>query len=726
MSRAARVVHQTCPNCSLVHDVGVYVSGQRVLCKCGIRFEVRRADVRRESSAPLSAVQPRGVESPPGEAGEESSGIQVLVTPAPVGEIGAPSNVLADEPSTDADAFAATRVPSTLRSGTPEPIPEDAFSATVTPRPGDTMLSGAPVQLKGYTLHELLGRGGMGEVWRATQVSLGRTVAVKLLPPRHASDPEFVTRFEKEATALASLNHPHIVQIIDRGVEAEHYYFVMEYVEGRSLRDRIHQRALTWSDSLRIALQVARAIECAHDTGIIHRDLKPENILLDSRGQVKVADFGLAGISGTDPHLQLTGTAVAMGTLNYMAPEQRRDARNVDGRADLYSLGVMIYEMLTGELPIGRFRMPTERDPGVDPRVDAIIAETLEPEPDRRYPSARPLCEALEEILASVSTRPSRPVSRPAEHTTDVLPARPRSRARRTWSNLRTGLAIVGVLAVLSVVFSWGPGTQFSLHLGGQTKVIDASGDLGAGLADAPVQWPPNTNDEIFVAAIEGEKDVRGESRSLEIGFGEGEEEINLHEGQWRLEGEQLVVTQAGNESSRAKLVPRAYLAHRYYSTDDFEVEVDMSVSPLSPAFRLGETAQRFGELAMRIHELQVSVFAIPGVGMRLLWKYLAPDGREVIGNSARDIDNLIEDETPVPKEGPFRVRLKMRRVSSGTEVTAFLNGSRFARKILPGLQGQIGKVALGCRNLQCTFDDLTVEGAPKPRPIRPTTVAKD
>ena len=203
-----------------------------------------------------------------------------------------------------------------------------------------TRLASPALELPGYTLEHVLGRGGMGEVWLGRQMSLGRRVAVKVLPPRLAKDPEFVRRFDKEATALASLSHPNIVQIIDRGVAAEHYFFVMEYVEGRSLREVMRQ--LSPSEALRVALQMARALECAHDQGIIHRDLKPENVLLDGRGHVKVADFGLAGIRRVDSGPQLTATSVAMGTLNYMAPEQRRDAKSVDGRADLFSLGVVL------------------------------------------------------------------------------------------------------------------------------------------------------------------------------------------------------------------------------------------------------------------------------------------------------------------------------------------------------------------------------------------------
>ncbi|HYO60004.1 serine/threonine-protein kinase, partial [Archangium sp.] len=340
-----------CPSCARAHDVSGLPDGHEVTCACGARFPVR---VSRLASA--SSVDEPELSAP------------TLVRPSQASE----------ETSPDARGSEL----------------EGSFVGTV-------------VELPGYELVHVLGRGGMGEVWLARQKSLGRMVAVKVLPPRLAKDPEFVTRFDKEATALAALNHPNIVQIIDRGVAGEHYFFVMEYVEGRSLREVM--RELSPPEALRVALQVARAIECAHDKDIIHRDLKPENILLDGRGHVKVADFGLAGIRRPDSRLRLTATAVAMGTLNYMAPEQRRDAKNVDGRADLFSFGVVLYEMLTGELPVGRFKLPSERVAGLDARVDAVVARLLENEPEARYASATEVCAELEAMVAH-SSAPGLPV----------------------------------------------------------------------------------------------------------------------------------------------------------------------------------------------------------------------------------------------------------------------------------------------------------------------------
>jgi serine/threonine-protein kinase len=688
---------QTCPNCGLAHDVSVYVSGQRVTCRCGIRFEVRRTDVSQVPTRLGGPVVAANTVVPAGDA------------PSPLSGVVPPSAPVAAE-----IAGAAT----VLRDSTSVPMP--VVPLTLEQGHGNTLLGATRPELPGFELQELLGRGGMGEVWRARQQSLGRMVAVKLLPPRLAKDPEFVTRFEKEATALAALNHPNIIQIIDRGVAGEHYYFAMEFVEGRSLREAMGPGGLTPAQALRTMLQVARAIECAHQKGIVHRDLKPENILLDERGHVKVADFGLAGIRGPDSKLQLTATAVAMGTLNYMAPEQRRDAKNVDGRADLFSLGVVLYEVLTGELPLGRFRMPSQRVAGVDPRVDAVVARLLENEPEARYASASEVCAALETMVAHSSAPglagageggEARPLARGAARSTAVR------KLRSSWRNMRTGLAVVGGLFLVGILAREliGP---VDLHVGGDKVVIGTS---GVSVKAGTKPWPTNTNKELFVASSFTEPSAPGGLARFEQTFDAGKEEMNAWSGTWRLVDGELRVEQGGNDTGgRLKLVPRAYVARRYFSSDDFTAEVLMDVKPLGPEYPSQPAdAQHYGELAFRIKDLQVSAFAIPGVGMRLSWRYFKAEGEELVGNSAQDQEDLVQDEVPVPATGPFLVKLQMKKRKGGVEVEATLNGVRFARKLLPGLEGKVGKVALGCRNLACTFDDLKVRAIPMPRPKR-------
>ncbi|MCB1630173.1 MAG: serine/threonine protein kinase, partial [Xanthomonadales bacterium] len=166
-------------------------------------------------------------------------------------------------------------------------------------------------------------------------------------------------RFAREARTLAKLSHSNIVTVFEFGEREGLYYLMMEYVDGLNLREAIQTAALDPSDALEIVSQVCAALQYAHEEGVVHRDIKPENVLLDSRGRVKIADFGLAKLLGLSPiEITLTATHQVMGTFHYMAPEQLERPLEVDHRADIYSLGVVFYELLTGELPLGRFKLP--------------------------------------------------------------------------------------------------------------------------------------------------------------------------------------------------------------------------------------------------------------------------------------------------------------------------------------------------------------------------------
>ncbi len=234
----------------------------------------------------------------------------------------------------------------------------------------------------------LIGQGGMGAVYKARQPSLDRLVAVKVLPREAAQDPAFAERFGREARALARLGHPNIVAVHDVGKAGEFYYFVMEYVDGVNLRQLLREGMLTPEQALRIVPQICDALQYAHEEGVVHRDIKPENILLDRKGRVKIADFGLAKLLGRDTgSFTLTGSRQVMGTLYYMAPEQVERPAEVDHRADIYSLGVVFYEMLTGQLPVGHFPMPSEKA-GTDAYLDEVVLHALEREPAQRYQHA--------------------------------------------------------------------------------------------------------------------------------------------------------------------------------------------------------------------------------------------------------------------------------------------------------------------------------------------------
>ncbi len=253
---------------------------------------------------------------------------------------------------------------------------------------------------------ELLGRGGMGAVYKARQPGLDRFVALKILPPEVSSQPAFAERFTREARALARLNHPNIVMVYDFGRTVtmpltagspEHvtvstnsgglYYFIMEFVDGANLRQSIRAGTITPTEALAIVPQICAALQFAHDEGVVHRDIKPENVLLDKKGRVKIADFGLAKLTGREgdaASVNLTAADGTMGTLHYMAPEQFSSARSVDHRADIYSLGVTFYEMLTGELPLGRFAPPSKMVQ-IDVRLDDVVLRTLAQMPELRY-----------------------------------------------------------------------------------------------------------------------------------------------------------------------------------------------------------------------------------------------------------------------------------------------------------------------------------------------------
>jgi ankyrin repeat protein/predicted Ser/Thr protein kinase len=248
---------------------------------------------------------------------------------------------------------------------------------------------------------EVLGQGGMGVVYKARQKSLDRMVALKILAVPSDAGPAFAERFAREARALASLSHPSIVTVYDFGEAGGRFFLSMEYVDGANLHQLIHDGEIAPHQALQLVSQICDALQFAHDSGVVHRDIKPENILVDQQGRVKIADFGLARIMGkSTDELRLTGAGQVMGTAHYMAPEQIEKPLEVDHRADIYSLGVVFYELLTGELPLGRFQPPSKKIT-VDVRVDEVVLKTLEKEPQLRYQTASEIKTDVEGISSS-------------------------------------------------------------------------------------------------------------------------------------------------------------------------------------------------------------------------------------------------------------------------------------------------------------------------------------
>ncbi|MCP3982702.1 MAG: serine/threonine protein kinase [bacterium] len=235
---------------------------------------------------------------------------------------------------------------------------------------------------------ELIGQGGMGAVYKARQTKLDRIVALKIVTAEVTHSEVFAERFTREARTLARVSHPNIVTVHDFGEVEGLYYFVMEYVDGANLRDVLNAGKLSAKDTLAIVPQICEALQYAHEEGVVHRDIKPENILIDRRGTVKIADFGLAKMLLRERvDFTLTVPGQVMGTPAYMAPEQIETPSDVDHRADIYSLGVVFYEMLTGELPLGRFSAPSQRVQ-LDVRIDDVVLRSLEKERERRYQQA--------------------------------------------------------------------------------------------------------------------------------------------------------------------------------------------------------------------------------------------------------------------------------------------------------------------------------------------------
>lgn len=294
--------------------------------------------------------------------------------------------------------------------------------------------------LPGYGIIEFLGRGGMGAVYKGRQMSLDRLVAIKVLPAAlHRSEHNFSERFKLEARAMARLSHPGIVPVHDFGETADGLlYFVMEFMEGRDVARIIAQEGCVRSaDAHAIACQVCDALHFAHEKGVIHRDIKPSNIMVARDGQSKVADFGLAKMhaaAGTE----LTKGDVVMGTPHYLAPEALVHDVEVDRRADVYALGVMLYQMLTGRLPQGVFEMPSRIVPGLDVRFDQIVAKAMRADPEQRYQTAREMRADLDAMLTSPLAREEGEGNRQtrwqaASISDPSSKARARQKRKRSW-----------------------------------------------------------------------------------------------------------------------------------------------------------------------------------------------------------------------------------------------------------------------------------------------------
>jgi serine/threonine-protein kinase len=325
-----------------------------------------------------------------------------------------------------------------------------------------------------YRIDTAVGEGGMAKVFRGQDVVLGRTVAVKVLAPEYARDRRFVERFRREAQSAAALSHPNVVSVFDTGSDGPVHYIVMEFLEGRTLREVLAQDGrLHPSRAAEIAEAMCRALATAHHHGLVHRDVKPGNVMLTPSGEVKVMDFGIARVTTGEA---LTQTATVLGTASYFSPEQAK-GEGVDPRSDVYSAGCVLYEMLTGRPPFTGDSpvsiaykhvredapVPSSLNPDVSPALDAVVMKALAKNPVNRYQTAIEMAEDLHRlqqgapIMATpiLPNQPTEVVNRPVRHT-EVMPSLPdeERRPRGPWPVvLITALvvALVGVAAFLLV-----------------------------------------------------------------------------------------------------------------------------------------------------------------------------------------------------------------------------------------------------------------------------------
>jgi predicted Ser/Thr protein kinase len=355
-----------------------------------------------------------------------------------------------------------------------------------------------------------IGKGGMGAVYKARQPALDRIVALKILPPQTAGGPGFVERFNREARALAKLTHANIVAVHEFGQVNGLPFFIMEFVDGLNLRQLEQAGQLSPREALQIVPQICAALQFAHDEGIVHRDIKPENILVDKKGRVKIADFGIAKILGVGRDVAITETKGAIGTPHYMAPEQMEKPATVDHRADIFSLGVVFYEMLTGELPLGKFAPPSSCKVEVDVRLDDVVLRALEKDPARRYQHVSQVKTAVDTIA---STAPPKPPPSGEALTREIL-ARGceldiRSCLRRGWALVRGDFwPIVAISALIGALWAFAnsSGAFFSAGNGKTT----AEGSLLGLLVNGPLMGG------LYLFYL---KKIRGETTTVETAF---------------------------------------------------------------------------------------------------------------------------------------------------------------------------------------------------------------
>ncbi|HEX6584555.1 MAG TPA: protein kinase [Thermoleophilaceae bacterium] len=384
-----------------------------------------------------------------------------------------------------------------------------------------------------YRLEEKIGSGGMSSVYRAFDPMLERWVAIKLMHRDISNDPDQLERFRREARAVAQLNHPHVVTVIDAGEDDGAPYIVFEYVEGETLKERIRRLGrLPVSEAVAYAIEIGRALESAHANRLVHRDVKPQNVLIDSDGRAKVTDFGIARSLEAQG---LTATGRVLGTTDYVSPEQAL-GHEVTGQSDIYSLGIVLYEMLTGETP---FKADTQvavamkhvRDPLPDvqrrrPEISAALAAVVEhstaKETQNRYPSVNQMVHDLEEVLAIEAARSGQATGEATTvlqslsgDTADFAPAR----LRRPKRALALTLLVLGLLAATGLLLA----TRTEKGAGG--TVVKKPAELsevrlaGDAASDYDPEGDNKESDDATRNAIDGNPTTNWNTETYQGGF---------------------------------------------------------------------------------------------------------------------------------------------------------------------------------------------------------------
>jgi beta-lactam-binding protein with PASTA domain/predicted Ser/Thr protein kinase len=556
----------------------------------------------------------------------------------------------------------------------------------------DTIIDGR------YRVLRRLGSGGMADVYLVEDQQLGRRVALKLLYHRLAEDQQFVERFRREASSAASLQHPNIVGIFDRGEWDGTYYIAMEYVEGRTLKDIVRERGPAPPDAaVDVVLQILRAARFAHQRGVVHRDIKPQNVLIDEEGRIKVADFGIARAGASD----MTETGSVMGTAQYLSPEQAQ-GRPVDARSDLYSIGIVLYEMLTGRVPFDAESpvtvalkqvseapmLPREIDPAIPPALEGVVLRALEKDPAHRFANADEFIEALHRARLTpdevIVTAPA-----PME---EILEEEERS-SRRWW------LWLLILLALAAIAFG-----LYTLLTPEQVKVPNVVGRQAATAA----QILQDDGFEVQQTNIESDDTPRGEVAGQNPRAGQLADEgstvtINVSAGP----GQVPVPTVAGQSREEAEAALReagldVTVEEVFSDTVDKGKVVDTSPVAGTLVERGTSVTMRVSKGAERVEVPDVTGetsddarTAIQGAGLRVgkiteeeseedpgtVLGQSPAAGKRVAKNSAVDLtvakgveipdvlDDTQDDATQALEDAGFKVRVRMRTVTTDDDV---------------------------------------------------------